>query len=153
MTLFEIAIDEMAYAAGVDPLQMRLLNYSDVDAMNGTPFTSKALREAYQEGAAAFGWDKRTAQPRSMKEGRELVGWGVATGMWDAQFAKTAARATLTVDGRLEVASATSDIGTGTYTVMTQVAADTLGLPAEQITARLGAVSYTHLTLPTKRIV
>lgn len=138
MTLFEIAIDEMAYAAGVDPLQMRLLNYSDVDAMNGTPFTSKALREAYQEGAAAFGWDKRTAQPRSMKEGRELVGWGVATGMWDAQFAKTAARATLTVDGRLEVASATSDIGTGTYTVMTQVAADTLGLPAEQITARLG---------------
>ena len=138
MTLFEIAVDEMAYAADVDPLAFRLLNYSEVDAMNGTPFTSKALREAYHEGAARFGWDQRSAAPRSMKEGRELIGWGVATGMWDAQFTKTAARATLTADGRLEVASATSDIGTGTYTVMTQVAADTLGLPAAQITAKLG---------------
>jgi xanthine dehydrogenase YagR molybdenum-binding subunit len=138
MTLFEIAVDEMAYAAEVDPLAFRLLNYSEVDAMNGTPFTSKALREAYQEGAVRFGWDKRSAAPRSMKEGRELIGWGVATGMWDAQFSKTAARATLTADGRLEVASATSDIGTGTYTVMVQVAADVLGLSAAQITAKLG---------------
>ena len=138
MTLFEIAIDEMAYAAGVDPLDFRLLNYSEVDAMNGTPYTSKALREAYQEGAARFGWEKRSPAPRSMKEGRELIGWGVATGMWDAQFTKTAARAVLTADGKLEVASASSDIGTGTYTVMVQVAADTLGLSPEQITAKLG---------------
>ncbi|OWK29832.1 xanthine dehydrogenase family protein molybdopterin-binding subunit [Sphingomonas mucosissima] len=138
MTLFEIAMDEMAYAAGVDPLDFRLLNYSEVDAMNGTPYTSKALREAYQEGAARFGWAKRSPEPRSMKEGRELIGWGVATGMWDAQFSKTAARAVLTADGKLEVASASSDIGTGTYTVMVQVAADTLGLPPEQITAKLG---------------
>lgn len=138
MTLFEIAIDEMAYKAKVDPLEFRLINYSEVDAMNETPFTSKALREAYREGADRFGWEKRSPQPRSMREGRELIGWGVATGMWDAQFSKTAARAVLTADGRLEVASATSDIGTGTYTVMTLVAADTLGLAPEQITARLG---------------
>ncbi len=138
MTLFEIAMDEMAYKAGVDPLEFRLVNYSDVDAMNGTPFTSKALREAYAEGAERFGWSKRSPEPRSMQEGRELVGWGVATGMWEAFFTKTAASAKLSADGHLEVASATSDIGTGTYTVMVQVAADTLGLPTERITARLG---------------
>jgi xanthine dehydrogenase YagR molybdenum-binding subunit len=138
MTLFEMAIDEMAYAANVDPLEFRLINYSEVDAMNEMPFTSKALREAYREGAERFGWNKRSAAPRSMKEGRELIGWGVATGMWDAQFTKHAARAVLTADGRLEVASATSDIGTGTYTIMTQIAADTLGLEPAAITAKLG---------------
>jgi len=138
MTLFEMGMDEMAYAAGVDPLDFRLINYSDIDAMNGTPYTSKALREAYHEGAAAFGWSKRSAEPRSMRDGSELVGWGMATGMWDAQFSKTSASAKLSANGHLEVATATSDIGTGTYTVMTLVAADTLGLAPEQITARLG---------------
>lgn len=138
MTLFEIAVDEMAYRAKVDPLEFRLLNYSDIDNMNRTPFTSKALREAYREGAARFGWERRSPEPRSMRDGRELIGWGVATGMWDAQFSKTAASAKLSANGDLEVASATSDIGTGTYTVMAQVAADTLGLPPERITARLG---------------
>lgn len=138
MTLFEIAIDEMAYAAKVDPLEFRLINYSPIDAMNGTPYTSKALREAFQEGAEAFGWSKRSAEPRSMRDGKELVGWGCATGMWDALFSKTSASAKLTANGHLEVACATSDIGTGTYTAMTLVAADTLGLPPDQITARLG---------------
>jgi xanthine dehydrogenase YagR molybdenum-binding subunit len=138
MTIFEMAIDEMAYIAKIDPLQFRLLNYSDIDQMNETPFTSKALREAYADGAAAFGWAKRSAEPRSMKDGRELVGWGVATGMWDAMFFKTSCSAKLSANGHLELASASSDIGTGTYTVMTQVAADTLGLTADQITARLG---------------
>lgn len=84
MTLFEMAVDEMAYAAKVDPLEFRLINYSPIDAMNGTPYTSKALREAFHEGAEAFGWSKRSAEPRSMREGNELIGWGCATGMWDA---------------------------------------------------------------------
>jgi xanthine dehydrogenase YagR molybdenum-binding subunit len=138
MTIFEMAIDEMSYAAKIDPMAYRLLNYSGVDAMNGTPFTSKALKEAFAEGADKFGWHRRTAEPRSMTDGKELVGWGVATGMWDAMFMKTACSAKLSANGHLEVASATSDIGTGTYTVMTQVAADTLGLPVDQITAKLG---------------
>jgi xanthine dehydrogenase YagR molybdenum-binding subunit len=138
MTLFEIAIDEMAYKAKVDPLEFRMINYSEVDGMNKTPFTSKALREAYREGAARFGWEKRSPEPRSMKEGRELVGWGMATGMWDAQFAKTSASAKLRANGHLEVGCATSDIGTGTYTVMTLVAADTLGVSPAHITAKLG---------------
>ena len=138
MTMFEIAIDELAYKAGVDPLAFRLLNYSDIDNMSRKPFTSKALREAYHEGAERFGWARRSSEPRSMREGRELVGWGMATGLWEASFKKTSASAKLTANGRLEVASAASDIGTGTYTVMVQVAADTLGLSPESITARLG---------------
>lgn len=138
LAMFEIAMDEMAYKARVDPLEFRLINYSDIDAMNETPYTSKALREAYAQGAEAFGWSKRTAEPRSMRDGRELVGWGMATGMWDAMFSKTTASAKLSANGHLEVASAVSDIGTGTYTVMTQLAADTLGLAPDRITARLG---------------
>ena len=138
MTLFELAIDEMAYAAKLDPLEFRRLNYSAKDAMNDKPYTSKALHLAYDEGAAAFGWAERSPAPRSMRDGSELVGWGVATGMWEALFMKTAARARLFADGSLEVASATADIGTGTYTVMTQVASETLGIGADRITARLG---------------
>ena len=138
LALFEIAMDEMAYKAKVDPLEFRLINYSDIDAMNKTPYTSKALREAYAEGAEAFGWSKRTAEPRSMRDGRELVGWGMATGMWDAMFSKTSASAKLSANGDLEVASAVADIGTGTYTVMTLLAAETLGIDPSRITARLG---------------
>ncbi len=138
MTLFEIAMDELAYAAGVDPLELRLLNYAETDQLNNVPFTSKALREALRQGADAFGWHRRSAAPQSMKDGRELVGWGVATGIWEALFTEHSARARISANGHLEISCATSDIGTGTYTVMTQVAADTLGLPVEQITARLG---------------
>lgn len=138
MTLFELAVDEMAYAARVDPLAFRVMNDSPKEAMNDKPYTSKALPEAYRAGAERFGWSARSAEPRSMRDGSELVGWGVAAGMWDALFMKTAARARLDADGRLEVACATADIGTGSYTVMTQVAADTLGLGVDRITALLG---------------
>jgi xanthine dehydrogenase YagR molybdenum-binding subunit len=138
MTLFEIAMDELAYAVHIDPLQLRLINYADTDQLNETPFTSKALREAYAQAAEAFGWSKRTPEPRSMKDGKELIGWGMATGIWDAMFNTHAARAKLSANGHLEVGCATSDIGTGTYTVMTMIAAETLGLPVEQITAKLG---------------
>jgi xanthine dehydrogenase YagR molybdenum-binding subunit len=138
MTLFEIAMDEMAYAADVDPLELRRINYSDKNEMKGTPYTSKALREAYDEGAERFGWAARSMAPRSMRDGSELVGWGMATGVWDAMFQKTAARVRLHADGRIEVASATSDIGTGTYTVMTQVACEAFGVGVERVTAVLG---------------
>jgi len=138
MTVFEMAVDEMAYRAGIDPLAFRRLNYSDIDAMNDKPFTSKALRQAYDQGAEQFGWSERSAEPRSMRDGSELVGWGLATGMWDALFMKTAASARLTAEGELEIATAGSDIGTGTYTVMAQVASDTLGLPLSRIRSQLG---------------
>lgn len=138
MSLFEIAMDEMAHAAGLDPLAFRRLNYSDVNAMDQTPFTSKALREAYDAGAERFGWASRPIAPRSMRDGNEWIGWGMATGVWDAMFMKTSARARLHADGRLEIASATADIGTGTYTVMTQVASETLGIAVDRISAQLG---------------
>ena len=138
MTLFEIAIDEMAHLAKIDPLEFRLMNYSDKDAMGDRPFTSKALRQAYAEGAERFGWAGRSPEPRSMREGRELVGWGMATGMWDAMFMKTSAKARLEATGRLSISSSVSDIGTGTYTLMAQVAADTLGFPFEMIDVSLG---------------
>lgn len=138
MTLFEIAMDEMAYEVGVDPLQFRLLNYCEDDAMNGTPYTSKALREAYAEGAAKFGWERRSMAPRSMQDGSELVGWGMATGMWDATFQKTSARARLSDNGDLLLETAASDIVTGTYTILAQIASDTLGVPVDQIQVKIG---------------
>ncbi|WP_114952029.1 xanthine dehydrogenase family protein molybdopterin-binding subunit [Sphingosinicella terrae] len=138
VNLFEIAMDELAYAAGVDPLELRLRNYAEKDEMHGIDYTSKALRECYAAGAERFGWARRVFEPRSMREGRELIGWGMATGIWEAMQSKTACRATLRADGRLEVATGTADIGPGTYTMMVQVAAERTGLPAERIEAKLG---------------
>jgi xanthine dehydrogenase YagR molybdenum-binding subunit len=113
--------------------------YSDRDQNNGDlPFSSKDLRECYRQGAEAFGWDKRNPEPRSMREGSELVGWGMATGVWEALQMPIAVRIVLTANGHAEVACATSDIGTGTYTIMAQVAADMLGMPIESINIRLG---------------
>ncbi|MBP0440859.1 xanthine dehydrogenase family protein molybdopterin-binding subunit [Tianweitania sediminis] len=138
MTLFECAMDELSYAVGVDPLQLRLLNYAEVDPISGNPFTSKALREAYDIGAERFGWGKRPSEPRAMRDGNELTGWGMATGMWDATFQKTSARARISANGGLEVATAASDIGTGTYTIIAQVASETLGLPTANIDVKIG---------------
>ena len=134
----ETAMDELACATGIDPVELRLRNHADRDQNEDKPFTSKALRACYRQGAEHFGWRRRSARPRSMREGRELVGYGFATGVWEAMMMKTSARATLTLDGRLSVATATADIGTGTYTVLTQIAADALGLPMEQVTALIG---------------
>jgi xanthine dehydrogenase YagR molybdenum-binding subunit len=96
------------------------------------------LRECYRQGAEAFGWSRRNAEPRSMRDGSELVGWGMATGVWEALQMKTAARIVLSANGHAEIACATSDIGTGTYTIMAQVAADMLGLPIDDISIKLG---------------
>ena len=137
----ECAIDEMAVKAGVDPLDFRLKNYSDVDQNTDKAYTSKALRSAYAEGAERFGWSKRSAEPGSMRDGTELIGWGMATGVWEAMQMKASARARLTQDGKLEIASATADIGTGTYTIMTQIAAETVGLPIGDVTMKLGDTS------------
>ncbi|TGE25920.1 xanthine dehydrogenase family protein molybdopterin-binding subunit [Hymenobacter aquaticus] len=134
----EVAMDEMAYAAGIDPLEFRLRNYAERDQNADKPFSSKKLRECYHEGAAKFGWDQRKPEPRSMRDGDLLVGWGVATGVWDASIQKCAASASLSADGHLTVLSGSNEIGTGTYTIMTQIAAQTLGLPIEAVTFKLG---------------
>jgi xanthine dehydrogenase YagR molybdenum-binding subunit len=134
----ESAMDELAVALKLDPMELRLRCYSDRDQNEDVPYTSKQLRECYRQGAEAFGWDKRKPEPRSMRDGSELVGWGMATGIWEALQMPVAARIVLTANGHAEVSCAASDIGTGTYTIMAQVAADTLGLPLENITIKLG---------------
>jgi xanthine dehydrogenase YagR molybdenum-binding subunit len=134
----ECAMDELAVALKMDPVELRLINYSERDQNANIPYTSKALRECYQRGAAAFGWSKRNPEPRSMRDGKQLIGWGMATGVWEALQVKFGVRVELAADGRAHVASGTSDIGTGTYTIMAQVAADMLGLPLEAITVTLG---------------
>ncbi len=134
----ETAMDELAHATGVDPIQLRLRNYTETDPTEGKPFGSKALKACFSEGAARFGWSKRDPAPRSMREGRELVGWGMATGVWESMMQQSGAQATLTADGLLEVGNSTGDIGTGTYTILTQIAADALGLPMDRVTTKLG---------------
>jgi xanthine dehydrogenase YagR molybdenum-binding subunit len=134
----EAAMDELAVALELDPLELRLRCYSERDQHEDRPYSSKALRECYRQGAEAFGWDKRNPAPRSMRDGSDLVGWGMATGVWEALQVPITVRIVLGANGHAEVACATSDIGTGTYTIMAQVAADALGLPIENISVKLG---------------
>ncbi|MFN3673618.1 MAG: xanthine dehydrogenase family protein molybdopterin-binding subunit, partial [Bosea sp. (in: a-proteobacteria)] len=134
----ESAMDELAVASGIDPVELRLRNYAERDENDDKPFTSKELRACYREGAERFGWSRRTAQPGSMREGRELIGWGMASGVWEANMMKTSARAELNQDGKLAISCATSDIGTGTYTILTQIAADALGLAMDDVHVSLG---------------
>jgi xanthine dehydrogenase YagR molybdenum-binding subunit len=134
----ESAMDELAVAVKLDPLELRLRCYSDRDQHENRPFRSKALRECYRQGAEAFGWGRRNPEPRSMRDGSELVGWGMATGIWEALQVPITVRIVLTANGHAEVACATSDIGTGTYTIMAQVAADMLGLPLDNVSVKLG---------------
>jgi xanthine dehydrogenase YagR molybdenum-binding subunit len=138
MYALESAMDELAYKLNIDPLELRLKNYSERDQDEDLPFSSKELRECYRQGAERFGWRRRNPQPRSMGEGDALIGWGMATGIWEASQEEASAKAVLTVGGKLKVSSATADIGTGTYTIMTQIAADTLGLPIRDVTFELG---------------
>jgi xanthine dehydrogenase YagR molybdenum-binding subunit len=134
----ESAMDELAVALKMDPLELRLTCYSDRDQTTGLPYSSKNLRECYHQGAEAFGWGKRNPTPRSMRDGSDLIGWGMATGIWEALQVPISVRIVLTSNGHAEVSCATSDIGTGTYTIMAQVAADMLGLPIDNISIKLG---------------
>lgn len=134
MHAIEVTMDEVAYQLNIDPLELRLINYSEIDKSSDKEYSSKELRKCYLEGAEKFGWKERNPEPRSMKRGNKLVGYGMATGIWDANRILGRAEAIMTADGRVEIKSAVTDIGTGTKTIMTQIAADELGLPVENIT-------------------
>ncbi len=134
----ECTMDELAYKLGIDPLEFRLRNYADEDPSTGKPFTSKALRACYQLAAEQFGWHQRNPQPASMKRGNKLVGYGMATGIWDAFQFPARVEAMIDQEGKLVISNATTDIGTGTLTIMTQIAADEFGLPIEQVNVHYG---------------
>lgn len=134
----ESALDELAYELGMDPIRLRLRNYAEVEPDSGKPWSSKALRACYEEGAERFGWEQRDPEPRSMRDGRWLVGWGMATAAYSSASLPAMARVRILSNGRAIAQSGTQDLETGTYTVMAQVASDTLGLPPDRITFELG---------------
>jgi xanthine dehydrogenase YagR molybdenum-binding subunit len=132
------AIDELSYAVGIDPLEMRLRNHADSDLHKKLPFSSKSLRECCRVGAERFGWARRDPRPQSMRDGRWQVGWGVGTATYPTNRSAAEAVARLLPDGSALVQSGSQDLGTGTYTIMTQVAADALGLPVNRVRFQLG---------------
>jgi xanthine dehydrogenase YagR molybdenum-binding subunit len=138
----ECAMDELSYALGIDPIELRRRNEPEIDEGENRPFSSRSLMKCYQVGAEHFGWLRRDRRPRSMRDGRLLIGMGVASAAFPAGQGPAAARARLLASGIVEVEAAASDMGPGTYTSMTQVAADTLGVPVEQIRFSLGRSDF-----------
>jgi CO/xanthine dehydrogenase Mo-binding subunit len=138
----ESAIDELSYQVGIDPLELRLRNYAQVEPETGLPWSSKALRECLTVGAERFGWSKRNPEVASMRDGPWRIGYGLAELSYAWWQVRCEARATVSRDGRAFVRSAANDIGTGTRTVMTQLSADLLGLDLEQVRFDLGDSTF-----------
>jgi xanthine dehydrogenase YagR molybdenum-binding subunit len=134
----ESAMDELAYALNLDPIEFRLRNYAETDPERNRPYSSKFLKEAYQLGADKIGWKDRDPKPRSMKEGEWLVGYGMGTGVFNAGRGTAKALARIFADGTLVVQSAVSDSGPGTATAMTKIASEVMGLPTRKISFELG---------------
>jgi xanthine dehydrogenase YagR molybdenum-binding subunit len=135
----ESAIDEMAQACGIDPLAFRLQNYADVEPISGKPFSSKALRECYRQGAERFGWSKRPLAPRQMRDDNGfLVGWGMGTATFPALMFAAEARAVIRRDGSGVMETGAHDMGQGAWTAFAQIAADALGLDLEQLEFKAG---------------
>jgi xanthine dehydrogenase YagR molybdenum-binding subunit len=140
----ESAMDELAWQLKMDPIALRLKNFAEIEPQENKPWSSNALRECYTAGAERFGWSRRIASPRSMREGNVLIGYGMACATYPANRSPASAIARILPDGTAMVASGTQDIGTGTYTVMTQVAADALGFPLERVHFALGDSTLPH---------
>ena len=134
----ESAIDELSYALGIDPIELRVKNHAHVHPDSGLPWSSNALLDCYRQGAERFGWSARNPEPRSMRNGGQLVGYGVARGALGAYQPPCKAIASIRRDGTAFVRSGATDIGPGPYTVMTMIAADCLGVPIERVRFGLG---------------
>ena len=134
----ESAIDELSYELGIDPLELRKINYAYKDPETGKPYSSKELMKCFEAGAKKFGWSKRKMKPRSMRDGDWLVGWGTGIGTWGAFQQTASVSIRLNEDGSAHVASGVTDIGPGTYTVITMIAAEYLGIDPDKIKFTLG---------------
>jgi xanthine dehydrogenase YagR molybdenum-binding subunit len=138
----ECALDELAIALKIDPVALRLANHADNHPTKNVPFSAKHLKEAYQLGAEKFGWAKRNPEPRSMRNGDLLLGWGMATATYPAHKMSAAAKVQLRANNTATVQCATHDLGTGAYTAFTQISSEQLGLPFENITFELGKSDF-----------
>jgi xanthine dehydrogenase YagR molybdenum-binding subunit len=134
----ESAMDELAHALGLDPIELRVRNEPTLDPMRGVPFSERRLIECLREGARRFGWERRPARPATLRDGRWLVGYGTAAGIRMHFQGPTVASVRLGPDASAVVRTDMTDIGTGTYTILAQVAADGLGLPVERVRVELG---------------
>lgn len=142
MFALESALDELAYALRLDPLELRLRNHADRDPTSGKRFSSKQLRACYLRGAERFGWPERPLPPRSLRDGHDLVGWGMASAIMTTFRMSASARVRVHRDGSVVVEAGCQEIGTGVYTILPQIAAEALGCPVDRVSLRLGD---THL--------
>jgi xanthine dehydrogenase YagR molybdenum-binding subunit len=138
MFALECALDELAYKLNIDPVELRLVNHADTDPDTRLPWSTKLLKESYRVGAERFGWSRRNPQPASTRDGRYLVGMGMATAVYPVNHFPSSARVRIRRDGSALAECSTHDLGTGTYTVLTQVASETLGLPPERVEVVIG---------------
>jgi len=138
MFALESALDELAYKLKMDPVQLRLANYAETDPDTNLPWSTKLLKQCYQIGAEKFGWSRRNPSPGTMRDGRYLVGMGMATAVYPVNHFPSSARVIIKQDGTAIAESSTHDLGTGTYTILTQIASDELGLPTDRITVLIG---------------
>ena len=138
----ECALDELADRLGLDPIEFRLRNEPRRDESKGLPFSTRRVTDCFREGADAFGWSRRNPTPRSVREGDLLIGMGTAGALYHVVRNESSASARINADGTVEVFAAASDIGPGTYTSMTQVAADALGLPLSRVRFSLGDTRF-----------
>ncbi len=137
----ESAMDELAYKLGMDPVELRRRNHASVNPHTGKPFSNKHLLECFDRGAQRFGWERRNPQPRSMREGKTLVGWGMATATYPGYLMGATVRVRLVAEDsgvRAVVSTAGSDVGTGMYTMLAITAADQLGLPVDRVRVEMG---------------
>jgi xanthine dehydrogenase YagR molybdenum-binding subunit len=138
MFALESAVDELSVALKMDPVEVRRINDTDKNPVNGAPYTSRSLMKCYDEASKAFGWSKKSAAPRSMRDGDWLIGWGCATACYPTQMAPSTARVYLSADGSVRVQTASHDVGTGAYTVIGQMAAEMLGADMKNVRVELG---------------
>jgi xanthine dehydrogenase YagR molybdenum-binding subunit len=138
----EVALDDLAVHLGVDPIQLRLRNYAETDPMKDKPFSSKHLRACYERGAARIGWERRNPAPRSMRDGRELIGLGMAGGAYPSQIFNASAIVTMKPDGSVVARSGTQEIGQGSYTALAQIVAGELGIDPGRVKFELGDTSF-----------
>jgi xanthine dehydrogenase YagR molybdenum-binding subunit len=142
MFALESAMDELAYALAIDPIELRRLNDTQTDPIDGKPFSSRSLMTCFDRAAAKFGWSKRNPKPGSMRDGDWLIGWGCATSCYPSNIGPAAARLSLTPKGKATIEMAGHEIGTGAMTIVAITVADRLGLQVADVTVKMGDSDY-----------